>query len=72
MTSVTIHDPAQPHAPAYPERGLNPPVNVLRLSLHPDGMAPRIARLAELHDELAAYGDYPADAPTAAALGGKP
>ncbi|MGH3230373.1 MAG: helix-turn-helix domain-containing protein [Streptosporangiaceae bacterium] len=57
---------------------LNPPVNVLRLSLHPDGMAPRIAnlpewrahlldrlrrqaaasgdaRLAELHDELAAY-----------------
>jgi len=119
---------------------LNPPVNVLRLSLHPDGMAPRIAnlpewrahlldrlrrqaeaagdaRLAELHDELAAYpggqaqppvatdvvvplryGDlsflsitavvgtpaevtvselaiesfYPADAPTAAALGGKP
>jgi transcriptional regulator with XRE-family HTH domain len=57
---------------------LDPPVNVLRLSLHPDGMAPRIAnlpewrahlldrlrrqaeaagdpRLAELHDELAAY-----------------
>ena len=57
---------------------LEPPANVLRLSLHPDGMAPRIvnlpewrahllarlrhqaeaagdARLAELHDELAAY-----------------
>jgi transcriptional regulator with XRE-family HTH domain len=57
---------------------LDPPANVLRLSLHPDGMAPRIAnlpewrahllarlhhqaeaagdtRLAELHDELAAY-----------------
>ena len=57
---------------------LEPPVNVLRLSLHPDGMAPRIAnlpewrahlldrlrrqaqaagdaRLAGLHDELAAY-----------------
>jgi transcriptional regulator with XRE-family HTH domain len=57
---------------------LQPPANVLRLSLHPDGMAPRIAnlpewrahllvrlrhqaeatgdaRLAELHDELAAY-----------------
>jgi transcriptional regulator with XRE-family HTH domain len=57
---------------------LHPPVNVLRLSLHPDGMAPRIAnlpqwrahlldrlrrqaeaagdaRLAGLHDELAAY-----------------
>ncbi len=26
---------------------LTPPVNVLRLSLHPDGMAPRIANLAE-------------------------
>jgi len=57
---------------------LEPPVNVLRLSLHPDGLAPRItnlpqwrahvltrlhrqaqasgdARLAALHDELAAY-----------------
>ncbi len=57
---------------------LEPPVNVLRLSLHPDGMAPRIAnlpewrahlltrlgrqaeatgdaRLAGLHEELAAY-----------------
>jgi transcriptional regulator with XRE-family HTH domain len=59
-------------------RLLEPPVNVLRLSLHPDGMAPRItnlpewrahlltrlhrqaeatgdARLAALHQELAAY-----------------
>src|SRR3712207_7983685 len=26
---------------------LEPPVNVLRLSLHPDGIAPRIANLAE-------------------------
>src|ERR1700731_510125 len=26
---------------------LNPPVNVLRLGLHPDGMAPRIANLPE-------------------------
>ena len=26
---------------------LEPPVNVLRLSLHPDGMAPRIANLAQ-------------------------
>lgn len=57
---------------------LEPPANALRLSLHPDGMAPHIAnlpewrahlltrlhrqaeatgdtRLAELHDELAAY-----------------
>ncbi|ALL14169.1 helix-turn-helix domain-containing protein [Caulobacter henricii] len=29
-------------------RLLEPPVNVLRLSLHPDGVAPRIANLAEL------------------------
>jgi transcriptional regulator with XRE-family HTH domain len=67
---------------------LNPPVNVLRLSLHPDGMAPRIAnlpewrahlldrlhrqaeaagdaRLAELHDELAAYPGGQAQPPAA-------
>jgi hypothetical protein len=44
---------------------LQPPVNVLRLSLHPDGMAPRIANLAEwrahllarLHRQAAATGD---------------
>jgi transcriptional regulator with XRE-family HTH domain len=44
---------------------LTPPVNVLRLSLHPDGMAPRIANLAEwrahvlerLHRQAAATGD---------------
>ncbi|MEV4348161.1 helix-turn-helix transcriptional regulator [Actinoplanes sp. NPDC049596] len=48
---------------------LEPPVNVLRLSLHPDGLAPRIRNLAEwrghllhrvtdlpeLHAELSAY-----------------
>ncbi|NHN57087.1 helix-turn-helix transcriptional regulator [Calidifontibacter sp. DB0510] len=57
---------------------LEPPVNVIRLSLHPDGLAPRIGnlaqwrahllhqldaraertgdpRLAQLHDEVAAY-----------------
>ena len=38
---------------------LKPPINVLRLSLHPDGVAPRIANLAQwrthLLDELAAY-----------------
>ena len=28
---------------------LRPPVNVLRLSLHPDGLAPRIANLAQWH-----------------------
>src|SRR4051794_27664744 len=44
---------------------LEPPVNVLRLSLHPDGMAPRIANLPEwrghllhrLHREATATGD---------------
>jgi transcriptional regulator with XRE-family HTH domain len=44
---------------------LKPPVNVLRLSLHPDGMAPRIANLPEwrahlltrLHRQAEATGD---------------
>ena len=44
---------------------LAPPVNVLRLSLHPDGMAPRIQNLAQwrehlldrLHRQAAATGD---------------
>ena len=44
---------------------LQPPVNVLRLSLHPDGMAPRIANLPEwrahllarLHRQAEATGD---------------
>jgi len=44
---------------------LEPPVNVLRLSLHPDGMAPRIANLpqwrahllARLHRQAQATGD---------------
>ena len=31
---------------------LEPPVNVLRLSLHPDGMAPRIVNLAEWRAHL--------------------
>lgn len=33
---------------------LTPPVNVLRLSLHPDGMAPRIANLAQWRAHLLA------------------
>lgn len=33
---------------------LEPPVNVLRLSLHPDGLAPRIANLAEWRSHLLA------------------
>jgi transcriptional regulator with XRE-family HTH domain len=31
---------------------LSPPINVLRLSLHPDGLAPRIANLAEWRQHL--------------------
>jgi hypothetical protein len=31
---------------------LDPPVNVLRLSLHPDGMAPRIRNLAQWRTHL--------------------
>src|SRR3954447_8205298 len=38
-------------AGAAPEL-LEPPVNVLRLSLHPDGMAPRIVNLAEWRAHL--------------------
>jgi transcriptional regulator with XRE-family HTH domain len=48
-----------------PARLLEPPVNVLRLSLHPDGMAPRIANLPQwrahlltrLHRQAEATGD---------------
>jgi transcriptional regulator with XRE-family HTH domain len=40
-------------AGAAPEL-LAPPVNVLRLSLHPDGLAPRIANLAEWRGHLLA------------------
>src|SRR5262249_38703863 len=44
---------------------LQPPVNVLRLALHPDGLAPRIVNLAEwrghllarLHAQIVASGD---------------
>lgn len=35
-----------------PEQLLQPPVNVLRLSLHPDGLAPRIANLAQWRAHL--------------------
>ena len=35
-----------------PEELLAPPLNVLRASLHPDGLAPRIRNLAEWRDHL--------------------
>jgi hypothetical protein len=37
-----------------PEALLRPPANVLRLSLHPEGLAPRIANLAEWRAHLLA------------------
>jgi hypothetical protein len=51
-------------AGAAPELS-TPPINVLRLSLHPDGLAPRIANLAQwrahllerLQQQIAATGD---------------
>lgn len=51
---------------------LEPPVNVLRLSLHPDGLAPRILNLAEwrghLFDRLERQASATADADIAALL----
>lgn len=41
---------------------LDPPVNVLRLSLHPDGMAPRIANLGQWRGHLLARLHREADA----------
>jgi transcriptional regulator with XRE-family HTH domain len=52
---------------------LKPPVNVLRLSLHPDGLAPRIANLAEwrahLIERLRRQVEASADATLAELLG---
>ena len=44
-------DPPEPVLGAAPAL-LKPPVNVLRLSLHPDGLAPRIANLFEWRAHL--------------------
>ncbi|MDB5396236.1 MAG: transcriptional regulator [Rhodospirillales bacterium] len=41
-----------PAAEGAAEVLLKPPVNVLRLSLHPDGLARRIANLAEWRKHL--------------------
>jgi transcriptional regulator with XRE-family HTH domain len=46
-TMVDANDAAQALLTGAAEALLEPPVNVLRLSLHPDGLAPRIANLAE-------------------------
>lgn len=47
---------------------LKPPVNVLRLSLHPDGLAPRIANLAEWREHLLARLRHQIDVTADAAL----
>jgi transcriptional regulator with XRE-family HTH domain len=62
---VSANEPVYALLEGVPARLLEPPVNVIRLSMHPDGLAPRIANLGEwqvhLHDrltrELAATGD---------------
>jgi transcriptional regulator with XRE-family HTH domain len=48
---------------------LKPPVNVLRLSLHPDGLAPRIANLPEWRAHLLARLRHQAEATGDARLG---
>jgi hypothetical protein len=62
-----------------PESMLTPPVNVLRLSLHPDGLAPRIVNLGEWRAHLlgrlrrqVAYTGDPALADLLAELRGYP
>ncbi|MGZ6640403.1 MAG: helix-turn-helix domain-containing protein [Solirubrobacteraceae bacterium] len=49
---VAHNDAARMLMAALPEELLAPPVNVLRASLHPDGLAPRIRNLAEWRDHL--------------------
>src|SRR5439155_7675710 len=64
--TLVAHNAAVPALLAGADAALlQPPVNVLRLSLHPQGLAPRIANLAQwrahliarLHQQIAATGD---------------
>ena len=64
--TLVAHNAAVPALLAGADASLlQPPVNVLRLSLHPQGLAPRIANLAQwrahliarLHQQVAATGD---------------
>jgi len=53
--TLIAHNAAVPALMASADASLlQPPVNVLRLSLHPDGLAPRIANLAEWRAHLLA------------------
>jgi transcriptional regulator with XRE-family HTH domain len=49
---VAANDAAQMLMAGLPEDLLAPPLNVLRASLHPEGLAPRIRNLAEWRDHL--------------------
>lgn len=51
-TLVTSNAAVAPFLRGVAESLLAPPVNVLRLSLHPDGLAPRLANLREWRDHL--------------------
>lgn len=70
-TLVAANDPVPPLLAGVADALLDPPVNVLRLSLHPQGLAPRIVNLGEwrlhllerLEEQCIASGD-----PTLAAL----
>ena len=49
---VGLDDGGAGHGGAVPPEQLKPPVNVLRLSLHPDGLSPWIVNLAEWRAHL--------------------
>jgi len=51
-TLIASNNAVQPLLAGVGPSLLRPPVNALRLSLHPDGLAPRIANLAEWRSHL--------------------
>ena len=51
-TLVASNDPAMGLLTGVAPHLLQPPINVLRLSLHPDGVAPRIANLASWREHI--------------------
>jgi len=53
-TLLSANDAAMTFLEGIPPGLLAPPVNVLRISLHPEGMAPRIANLAQWREHILA------------------
>lgn len=53
-TLVAANNSVQPLLAGVPEAMLTPPVNVLRLSLHPDGLAPKIVNYQEWRSHILA------------------